>query len=51
MQQIPILHVCDSDEIKSNGIIADKNIPQVCYMDESKSESVLANEISTEESE
>ena len=51
MQQISISRICDSDENKSKGIIADKKISQVCSADESKSESVIDNEISTEESE
>ena len=49
-QQIPISHICDSDESKSKGIITDKNLLQVCYTDESKSERVIVNKSSTEES-
>ena len=51
MQQIPILHVCDFYKCKSKGIIADKNLSQVCSTDKSKSESVIVNKISTKESE
>ena len=48
-QQILISHVCDNDERKSKGIIADKNLLQVCSMNESESESVVVNESSTED--
>ena len=36
-QQIPILHICDSDESEPKGIIADEYLSQVFYTDESKS--------------
>ena len=36
-QHIQISHVCDSDEIKSKGIIVVKNILQVCSMNERES--------------
>ena len=49
-QQIPISHVCDSDERKSKGIIVEKNLLQVCYTDNIKPESVIFDESSTEES-
>ena len=50
-QQIPISHVCDLDEWKSKEIITDKNLSQFCFTNESKSESVIVDEISTNESE
>ena len=31
IQKIPNSHVCSSDESESKGIIADKNLLQVCY--------------------
>ena len=37
MQQIPISYVCDSEDSKSKGIIADKNLSQVCSTDECES--------------
>ena len=37
MQQIPILHVCDSEESESKEILAQKNLSQVYYTDEGKS--------------
>ena len=46
-----MLHVCDSDERESKGIIADENLSHVCSADEIESESVIVNESSTEESE
>ena len=49
-KQIPISHVFNLDKSKSKGIIADKNLLQVCSTDESESESVIFNESSTEES-
>ena len=50
-QQIPILHIFDLDKSESKENIADKNLSQVCSTDEDKSESVIADESSTEESE
>ena len=50
-QHIPILKVCYLDNNESKGIIADKNLSQVCSTDKSKSESAIVNEISTEEGE
>ena len=35
-QQITISHVCDSDNIKSKSITADKRLSQVCSTDESE---------------
>ena len=46
-----MLHVCDSDERESKGIIADENLSHVCSADEIESESVIVDESSTEESE
>ena len=43
MQQIMISHICDLDNIKSKGIITYENLSQVCYMDESESESIIVN--------
>ena len=51
MQQIPISYVCDLYKKKSKGIIADKKMLQVCFMDRSESESIIIDDISTEESE
>ena len=45
------LHVCDSDEIESKEIFADKNLSQVYSTDNGKSEIVIVDENSTEESE
>ena len=50
-QQIPILHVCDLGKSKSKGITSDETLLQVFYTDKSKSESVIVDEIYTEESE
>ena len=50
-QQVPISHVCDLDENKSEDIPAEKNLLQVCSTDVGKSESVIVDESSTEESE
>ena len=50
-QQILILHVCYSDENESRGIVAEIFLPQVCYMDKGKLESVIINESSMEERE
>ena len=44
------MHVCDSDENKSKEVLADETLSQVCYTNESKSESVIVNESYTEES-
>ena len=46
MQQIPISHIFSSDESKSKGIVADKNLLQVCYTYGCKSERFIANESS-----
>ena len=48
-QNIPILRVCDLDEIISKDIIADENLSQICSMDESESESVISDESYMEE--
>ena len=45
MHQIPILHVCSSYKSKSKGIIEDKDLLQVCYTDEIKSESIRVDDI------
>ena len=50
-QYIPISGVCDSDESELKGIRVEKNLSQVCSTDNSYSESVIVDEISTEESE
>ena len=50
-QQIPILHVCSSDESESKGIIADEHLLQVCSIDKSESERVIVNEGLTKDSE
>ena len=49
-QHILISHVYDLYESKSNEIFADKNLSQVCSTEEIKSESIIADESSTEES-
>ena len=49
-QHIPISHVCSLDDIRSKGIIGDRNLLHVCYMSESESEIVIVDEISMEES-
>ena len=51
MQRILISHVCDLNESELKGITTDKNLPQICYTDESESEIVIGDESSTEESE
>ena len=51
MQQILILHICDSDQRDWKVIPADGNLLKVCSTDEGKSESIILVEISTEESE
>ena len=48
--QIPIFYVCFTDESKSKDFLADDNLSQVYFMDEGKRESVIVNEISTEDS-
>ena len=50
-QQVQISHVCDSDESKSKGIIADETLLQVCSTDNSEPESVIADGSYTEDSE
>ena len=50
MQQIPISHICYSYKSESKGIIMEEKISQLFSTDKSKSESVIINEISTEES-
>ena len=47
----PILHVCSMDGSKSKEFLADKNLFQVCSTDKGKPESIIVDEISTEESE
>ena len=37
MQHIPILHICSSDNSKSEGIITDKNLSQVYCTDDIES--------------
>ena len=51
MQQIPISHICSTDESKSKGFLTDEKLSQVCSTDEGESESVIVDESSTEESE
>ena len=48
-KQITISHVFDSDGIKSKDILVDEKLSQVYSTDESEPESVIVNEISTEE--
>ena len=43
------MHVCDSYENKSKEVLADETLSQVCYTNESKSESVIVHESFTEE--
>ena len=50
-QQIPILHVCDSKKSESKEIIVDENLSQIYSTEESRSESAIVDESSTEESE
>ena len=50
-QHISISHVCFSEDSKSKVIIVDENLSQVCSRNKNKSESVISNESSTEESE
>ena len=49
-QHIQISHVFDLEKIKSKGIITDKHLLQAFSKDESKPESVIVDESSTEES-
>ena len=42
-KQILILHVCSTDDIKSKEFLADKNLSQVCSMDEGESESFIVD--------
>ena len=51
MQQIPILHVCDSDKRKLKNILADKHLSQVYSTYKGESESVVVDESSTEDRE
>ena len=51
MQHIPISHVCDVDDSKSKEILVDGNLFQVCSTEEGESESVIVDEISTEDRE
>ena len=46
MQQIPISQDFSLDESESKGIVAEKNLLQVCYTYESESERFIANESS-----
>ena len=50
MQQIPIFKICDLYESKSKWIFVDKKLLQVCSTDKIESESVIVEEISTEDS-
>ena len=50
-QQIKISQICDSNESKSKGIIADEKLLKFCSMDKGKPESVIIDESSMEESE
>ena len=43
MQQIPISHTCDLDEIKSKGILSEEKLVQVCSTDKSESQIVLSS--------
>ena len=49
-KHIPISHVCSMYDIESKEVPADKNLLQVCSTDKGESESVIVDEISTEES-
>ena len=43
IQNIPISHICDSDESESKGIIEVERILRVCSTYESKSEIIFVN--------
>ena len=47
MQQFPISHVFDLDGSESKGILVEKNLPQVCFTEESELESITADQSST----
>ena len=49
-QQIPISQICSIDKIESKDILADEILSQVYSTDEGKSESVIFDESTTEES-
>ena len=49
-EQIPISHICDSDERASKRIIVDENLSQVCSTNEGDPESVIVDENSMEDS-
>ena len=49
MQRILISHVCGLNESELKGIITERNLSQVCYVDKRESENFIVNESSTED--
>ena len=43
VKQIPISHVCSTDDSKSKDFLVDENLSQVCSMDEGESECVIVD--------
>ena len=50
-KHIPISHVCSTDEIKPKEFLVERTLSQVYYTDKNESKGIIADEISTEESE
>ena len=50
-QHIPNSQVCSLDEIKSKGIIADKNLLKVCSADDNELKRVITDECCLDDSE
>ena len=50
-KQIPISHVCSTDESELKDFIVDKNLSQICSTDEDESKSIIVDKCSTKEDE
>ena len=50
-KQIPISHGCTANKIKSEDLLVEKNLSQVCYMGKYGSKSIITDETSTDKSE
>ena len=46
-KNIPILHVCSEDDIKSKEFLVDINLSEVCSIDEGKLEIIIVDVSST----
>ena len=50
-KQIPILHVCSTDDSELEEFLVDKNLSQICYTEKYESIVFIIDERSTEEDE